>query len=267
MSLRWFAAASTHVGNVRRLNEDSILSLPEAGLWVVADGMGGHAAGDMASQAVIESLGDGVPGSTLAERVEETTHRLLSCNVMLYLEAQKRGSGIIGSTVVALVGHQNKGTFVWAGDSRGYRLRGGLLEQLTEDHSRTQELIASGALTAEEARHHPQNNVVTRAVGATEVLQVATVTVDVQVNDIFMLCSDGLTGEMVDADIEAKLRASDCQQSVDSLLDTALGGEARDNVSVIVVQVQDDTPTEFSLEDSSSAESIGNDEETLVSNR
>ena len=267
MSLRWFAAARTHVGNVRRLNEDAILSLPEAGLWVVADGMGGHEAGDLASQSITDALRDGVPGEHLDERVDETTHRLLSCNVMLYLEAQQRGSGIIGSTVVALVGQGNRGTFVWAGDSRGYRFRGGVLEQLTEDHSRMQEMIASGVLTAEEARHHPQNNVVTRAVGATEVLEVSTVSFDVQINDVFLLCSDGLTGELPDAEIEDLLRAGDCQHSVDGLLDAALSGEARDNVSAIVVQVQDDTPTEFSLDSSGSAEPVGHEDETVVSDR
>lgn len=267
MSLRWFAAARTHVGNVRRLNEDAVLSLPEAGLWVVADGMGGHEAGDLASQAVTDALRDGVPGGRLEERVDETAHRLLSCNVMLYLEAQQRGSGIIGSTVVALVGHENRGTFVWAGDSRGYRFRNGVLEQLTEDHSRIQELIASGALTAEEARHHPQNNVVTRAVGATEVLEVATVTFDVEINDVFLLCSDGLTGELPDAEIEDLLRVGDCQQGVDRLLDAALRGQARDNVSAIVVQVQDDTPTEFALDSSNAVAPSGQDDETVVSDR
>ena len=120
----WSSAARSHVGTVRKLNEDACLSVPETGLWVVADGMGGHSAGDVASNAIVESLGDIKAPSSLSGLVGEVHKRLQRVNRVLRAAAKERGKGIIGSTVVVLTGFGAHGAVIWAGDSRIYRLRG-----------------------------------------------------------------------------------------------------------------------------------------------
>lgn len=245
MHYRWLSGAGTHAGNVRRLNEDAYLNLPERGVWAVADGMGGHSAGEVASQAIVQALGEPFAGSTLHERSAEIEERLQECNRLLYAQARERGVQIIGSTVVVLVSDGIRAACLWAGDSRAYRLRDGRLAQLTEDHSRVQELVANGLISAEAAREHPQGNVVTRAVGAADRLDLAVVEFAVEPRDAFLLCSDGLTGELTDAEIESLAADGDCQRSADALIDATLARPAKDNVSVVVTRLHDDTPTQF----------------------
>lgn len=245
MQYRWLSAAQSHRGNARGLNEDACLNLPSEGVWAVADGMGGHSAGEVASQAVVEALSAGPVGGSLEERMAEVSQRLEQCNHALFLEARDRGGSIIGSTVVVLISVDSRAACLWAGDSRAYCLRDGRLNQITEDHSRVQELIAGGIVKIEDARDHPQANVVTRAVGASRRLQLGTVTLDIRPRDTFLLCSDGLTDELTDLEIASLLNGNDSQWSVDALIDAVLAGEARDNVSVVVAQAHDDSPTEF----------------------
>jgi serine/threonine protein phosphatase PrpC len=228
-------AARTDVGCRRKVNEDSILTRPDLGLWAVADGMGGHSAGDVASKMVVEALG-GIPaGLSVADRAAEARRWLLQTNARLRAMRADADS-TIGSTVVALVCDGPRFACVWAGDSRAYRLRDGAFSQLTRDHSLVQTLVEAGELTAEEARDHPNANVITRAVGADDVLEVETVEGDVRPGDLFLLASDGLTRLMNDAELALGLRAPDLNVAAGRFLETCLARGAPDNVSLILVR-------------------------------
>jgi protein phosphatase len=235
----WTSASRTDAGCVRAVNEDALLDRPGRGLWAVADGMGGHTLGDFASQAVIAAL-DSIPLSLgLRESVSQARARLQEVNRQLRAEAATRGVPIIGSTVVVLIAHEGHCGYLWAGDSRIYRYRNGSLTQLTRDHSQVEELRASGSITAEEALHHPARNLITRAIGATGLLELDEETVDVLEGDMFLLCSDGLSNEVSELDMCNALAAGDCASIVASLLGTALARGGRDNISVVVVHALD----------------------------
>jgi protein phosphatase len=238
--LNWSSASRTDVGTVRKLNEDSVLDLPELGLWMVADGMGGHAAGDFASGAIVSALASIPPPASLGALVGEVRKRLQAVNRHLNEEARNRREQVIGSTVVALLVFGGHGVVVWAGDSRAYLFRGGELTQLTRDHSQVEELIKLGLLAPEQAEEHPAANVITRAVGVADELELDSEMLAVAEEDMFLLCSDGLYREVDDKAIKAALAAGDCGQSCDTLIEAALAGGARDNVSVIVVRANDE---------------------------
>lgn len=172
MSLRWSASTATDVGKVRKVNEDSFLARPEVGLWVVADGMGGHAAGDVASQMVVEIL-TGLPANlSLAQIADELDQRLMKANADLIQLAKDSRKKTIGCTVVAMCVRGEHAIVAWAGDSRLYRARGSEFECLTQDHALVEELVTVGLLSREEAEKHPQANRITRAIGAGEPLFV-----------------------------------------------------------------------------------------------
>ncbi|TRW99619.1 serine/threonine-protein phosphatase [Paracoccus sp. M683] len=230
--------AGSDTGCLREHNEDSYLSLPSAGVWVVADGMGGHQAGDVASGIItgeIESVG--VPVSAqdqrarVSERLDRAHNRILSY-------AAEIGHVTVGATVVSLLIYEAGFVCMWAGDSRIYLMRNGRLSRLTIDHSEAQELLASGALTEEEARNWPRKNVITRAIGIHEGPNYETVTGSVRDEDVFLLCSDGLTEHLLDEELAELLadRHLGAQQMVDRLIDETLRRGARDNVSCIVVR-------------------------------
>jgi len=222
---------------VRRLNEDSVLERPELGLWAVADGMGGHAAGDFASAAVVRALGAICAPASLGALVAEARQRLQGVNRTLSEEARQRGQEVIGSTVVALMLFGAHAVALWAGDSRAYRYRQGELKQLTRDHSQVQELVSLGLLTPEQAEGHPAANIITRAVGVAGYLELDSEKFEIAAGDTFLLCSDGLYRELAEGDIKACLALHDCQQACDALLEQTLVRGARDNVSVVVVRV------------------------------
>jgi protein phosphatase len=236
--LGWDSAALSHVGQVRQLNEDACLDAAERGLWAVADGMGGHAAGDVASASVIATLTDVAEPSGLGELVNDVQARLQRVNKTLHSEGQRRGQ-IIGSTVVALLTYGRHAVVVWAGDSRVYRYRDGDFEQLTRDHSRVQEMVGQGLVSAEEAASHPQGNVITRAIGVAEDLVLDSVMFDVAVGDVFLLCSDGLSGELSDEEIAKALTVEDPREACSALVEQALARGARDNVTTIVAGAAD----------------------------
>jgi len=236
----WSSASRTDVGRVRELNEDSILELPDRGLWVVADGMGGHAAGDFASGAVVAGLASLPPPEDPGEFPSDVRQRLQTVNRQLVDEARNRHAQVIGSTVVALLLFAGHGVVVWAGDSRAYRFRQGELTQLTRDHSHVDELVSLGLITPQEAEGHPAANMITRAVGAAGYLELDSETLAVEKGDTFLLCSDGLYRELDTDDIKAGLALHDCRQACDVLVDAALARGARDNVSVIVVRVENE---------------------------
>jgi serine/threonine protein phosphatase PrpC len=225
----------TNVGLARELNEDSVLVRPDAGLWAVADGMGGYGGGDVASAAVVSALKTLAPSATAAELLAEFEACIVKVNADLRAMARKRTRAILGTTLVALLVHGNHFACVWCGDSRCYLLRDGKLSRVSRDHSEVQELIDRGLLRADEAKDWPRVNVVTRALGATDEAELEIVDGPACADDRFVLCSDGLTTHVADHEIAALLAGADPQTAVDNLLRLTLERGASDNVSVIVV--------------------------------
>lgn len=245
--LLWTSAAHSHVGKVRKINEDACLERPHlgtGGLWAVADGMGGHAAGDVASRAVVEALRRiPAPEGGETEFVTAVEQALEQVNAALREQATRQYQRrTIGSTVVVLLTHGEQGFCLWAGDSRIYRLRDGRLQQMTRDHSHVQELVERGLIESAEARHHPMANVITRAVGSQDTLQLDRVRFELAAGDVFLLCSDGLSKLLDDDEIERQLGSSNSRNAVQGLIQTALERGADDNVTTVVVSIhrQDD---------------------------
>jgi protein phosphatase len=237
---RWTSASRSHVGLVRDRNEDACLDQPERGLWAVADGMGGHALGDVASRTVVESLNNNIPLSDeLGQRLADARDRLQGANRKLRAEASIRGVPIIGSTVVALLACDRSCGYLWAGDSRIYLYRNGRLKQLTRDHSQLEKFRSQNNLDAEQAVRVPPRNMITRAVGAADRLEIDEATLKVNDGDVFLLCSDGLSNAVSEQEMRGELVAGNCQQAAESLVDLALERGGRDNISVVVVRADD----------------------------
>ncbi|HJV28641.1 MAG TPA: protein phosphatase 2C domain-containing protein [Aromatoleum sp.] len=236
--IRWISAARCHVGLVREINEDAFLDRPERSLWAVADGMGGHEAGDLASAMVVSAL-DGIgPQPGLPELVAAARDRLKDVNRRLRGEALLRDVNIIGSTVVVLIARARSCSYLWAGDSRLYLLRHGRLTLLTHDHSQAEEFRWRDHSQDEEAAQ-PGHNLITRAVGGLDMLELDEGTVTVGDGDIFLLCSDGLTNQVSEQDIANVLLRSDCSTAADMLIAAALKSGGRDNITAVVVRAED----------------------------
>lgn len=236
---RWVSAARTDTGRLREINEDACLDQPQHGRWAVADGMGGHDVGDVASRLVIDALSHLPDAIGIKHDIAQARALLQTVNRQLREEASRRQVQRIGTTVVVLLACDRFCGYLWAGDSRIYLLRQGRLRQLTRDHSQVEALRRSGYLTEEEARHHPAHHIITRAVGATDELDVDDDALEVEDGDVFLLCSDGLSNEVNDEEILATLTRVDCMDAPDELVDIALAHGGRDNISAIVVQAQD----------------------------
>jgi serine/threonine protein phosphatase PrpC len=239
---------------VRAINEDACLAMPELGLWAVADGMGGHEAGDVASQMIVKTLQQTPLPHTWPDFLNSVREALHNVNRQLREEsAQRYQNRTIGSTVVVLLAHENQCACLWVGDSRIYRLRDGELQQLTRDHSHVQELVDQGLLTSEEAHRHPLANVITRAVGSADDLQIDEVAHPLQAGDLFLLCSDGLNKTVPDEEIARLLAHShhNCQEAVKAFFHLALMRDANDNVTTVVVAIDGD-PAESAGENAGS---------------
>lgn len=244
---QWTSAACSHAGLVRQINEDACLDLPERGLWAVADGMGGHALGDFASRMVIEAL-DRIPAPDSLEKfIADARERLLIVNQQLRAEAAIRNAHIIGSTAVVLLTYNRYCGYLWAGDSRIYLYRDSHLKQLTRDHSQVEELMSSGTLSSVDAIHHVARNLITRAVGAADTLDLDEDTIKVNDGDMFLLCSDGLSNEVSEQEMRAAFVAGDCRQASEALIDMALQRGGRDNISAVVVRAEDLYSTEKTI--------------------
>jgi serine/threonine protein phosphatase PrpC len=236
--LAFDCVSRTHPGLKRKVNEDSILVRSERGFWAVADGMGGHEAGDVASMKVIETLALVPPNPSLETFVSDSITALAMTNSELISLAHSASRArTIGTTVVGLAISGRRFGCFWAGDSRAYRIRQGEIAQLTRDHSLVQDLMDAGMLDPVEAEDHPNANVVTRAVGASEELDVDTSTGDAQEGDYFLLASDGLTRVVSDSEIYAEITAAPIAEAADRLTQIVLSRGAPDNVSLIIVQV------------------------------
>lgn len=235
--LVWKSAAQTDVGLIRDLNEDAVLSAPEKHFWAVADGMGGYEAGNVASQMVVSSLQQLENIPSLNEWVNKVEDNLIDVNqrIQEYADIMLDGR-TLGSTVVSLSIKGRVGVCLWAGDSRLYRLRNKQLVQLSRDHSQIQEQIQRGYITAEQAKNHPDANVITRAVGAHRHLYVDINVFSVQSGDIFMLCSDGLHNMVSNDTLLEVLISLPVDEALQALLQKALDAGGSDNISVILVK-------------------------------
>lgn len=239
MSFRCTSASLTHVGKVRSINEDACLALPEKGLWVVADGMGGHDAGDVASTMIVETLRIVPDPQRFSEYVTSVEDALQSVNTELVALANSNdNTSTIGSTVVALVAYANYICCLWAGDSRLYLLRDRSLTQVTQDHSQVEELIAQGEILRKDSETHPAANVITRAVGATDELFLEMELLKLQHKDQLMLCSDGLYKDVNETQILQCMQDQSAEVACESLLDLALQSGGRDNVTVVCINVE-----------------------------
>ena len=233
------SAGRTDAGAVRRYNEDAFLSKPETGLWAVADGMGGHRNGDQASRMIVEALDRVQLPESGAAFMGDVHARLSEVHDALRREAQQTGA-TTGSTAIVLMVHAGRFVCLWAGDSRLYLLRDRQLWQITRDHSYVQELVDSGVLSPEAALNHPQSNVITRAVGASEALELEMERSVVLPGDVFLLCSDGLTRVVSEGEIANLLDAMPPDQAANGLVDLALGRGAPDNVTVVILACEDE---------------------------
>lgn len=241
------SGAATHTGKVRQANEDNLLLRPGLGLWVVSDGMGGHQAGKLASMVVCEELGEVEARADAVGLLRQCEARLVRANTRLRVAAAEMGLALIGATVVVLLAHGGSYACVWSGDSRIYRIRGAEISQLTRDHSEAEELVAQGMLTREEAARWPRRNVITRAIGVTDEVELEMVDGLIEAGDTFVLCSDGLTIHVSDDEIRDMLEGRDPQIGAETLIELALERGGKDNVTVIVVQTRRREPTVLEL--------------------
>ena len=244
---RWTSSARSDAGRVREINEDSCLDQSALGRWAVADGMGGHAVGDLASRLVIDALSRLTPPVSMKSFVADARARLQTANRQLREEAARRQVQRIGSTVVALLACDRFCGYIWAGDSRLYLLREGSLRQLTRDHSQVEALKSLGVLTEEEARHHPAQHMITRAVGATDLLELDDDVIEVADGDVFLLCSDGLSNEVSEDDMLAVMSNAACANACEELVDMALARGGRDNITAVVARAEDPNAADKTL--------------------
>jgi serine/threonine protein phosphatase PrpC len=236
---QWISTGMTNVGNVRKVNEDAFLDNSQKGVWVVADGMGGHDAGDVASSSVVRALSTIGEFDAPSKLVNEVEDRLIQVNRELFQMSQQGGHGrVIGTTVVAVLALPGHCLCIWAGDSRVYRLRNFTLEQITTDHSEVEELIAQGALERSEAAGYPGENVITRAVGGEEELMLEVRLFELQDKDRYLLCSDGLYKDVTFEEIGEIMSDGNTADVCQKLLACALSRRCADNVSVIAVDFE-----------------------------
>jgi serine/threonine protein phosphatase PrpC len=236
--------SATHRGKVRNRNEDSFLVCTQAGLWAVADGMGGHESGDVASRLVVETLETIAVPTSAIELLEECESRLFYANRQILDISRSRGGAIIGTTVAILLISENHFACVWAGDSRIYLAKTESIRQISRDHTEAEALVSDGVLTAEQTKDLP-NNVITRAIGVQEDLEIELATGEFEDGDIFVICSDGLTGHVADDEILKCVSGQSPQASCNTLLDLALERGGLDNVTIVVVKPCAETKSEL----------------------
>jgi serine/threonine-protein phosphatase Stp1 len=232
--LRYEQGVASHIGCVRTINQDAWLARRDLGLWLVADGMGGHARGEWASAEIVAAVAAGVKAEDLLDAVAELTAAIERANDRLVAAAQAAGASI-GSTVAALLVRGGRGTVLWAGDSRVYRYRAGLLDLLTRDHSQVEQLVTAGLITPAEAASHPMGHVLTRAIGVRDTVLLDQIEVDVLPEDVFLLCSDGLTRPVADVEIARWLARETPERAATGLLELVLSRGAPDNVTLVVL--------------------------------
>lgn len=231
------SSAETHAGLVRSLNEDAILSLPREQVWAVADGMGGHEAGEVASRIVTEQVSAISGHLDPRTRMQSLRQALLNAHDEIRREAERRNVSTIGTTVVTFMVANGHFVCFWVGDSRLYRLKDGQVEMLTSDHSVVAHLVNEGALTWDEAETHPESNVIERAIGVGEVLEVDKIRGALTPGDRYLLCTDGLTKYLNFEALRVVLSSEPIETAPNALVKAALAGGGADNISAIVIDV------------------------------
>ena len=239
-AFRIASVAATHPGLVRRVNEDRHCERTADGLWVVADGMGGHAFGDWAANAVVQALDSVAVPPDFDAAVQAVADGIHSANRRIWAEAQRRGQQM-GSTVVVLLVQGDRFAALWVGDSRAYLLRDAMLVPLTRDHSQVQEMVDRGLTAPEEAVNHPRGHVLARAIGVGARIAVDVVADTVEAGDRFLLCSDGLSGQVPDSGLATIMAAPGQSVAIEALIARALAAGAPDNVTAILVWAQEIT--------------------------
>ncbi len=242
------ASASTDVGLRRRVNEDRFTMVPDLGLYLVADGMGGHRAGQIASQLAAEASVHAVrmlegAAVSLSEKLRQV---LVFANREIHATAQKQPDlAGMGTTLVALLASQGRIALAHVGDSRAYLIRGGQIRCVTSDHSLVGELLRRREISEEDARAHPHRHVLTRALGIRSSVEGDLLEMTPNDGDIFVLCSDGLTNHVGDDEIEAAVASgNDLQETCDALVDWANDRGGDDNTTVVIVQCEKTSETD-----------------------
>ncbi|XOZ32446.1 PP2C family protein-serine/threonine phosphatase [Halomonadaceae bacterium KBTZ08] len=230
----------THQGGTREHNEDAWRAWPEAGLWLVVDGMGGHSAGDVASRIICDTVDrDLANNGAAAYDADQLEQSLQNANKAIRdYGARSLNGGTMGATMVALQIRDGRYELLWAGDSRCYRLRSLRLEQLTEDHSQVNDMLRAGVLAPEQARGHPLAHVVTRALGVESHLELERLQGEARAGDLFMLCSDGISDEFADEQLHRFLTNSSLQDANDAILYSALVNKCGDNITCLLVKAE-----------------------------
>lgn len=233
----WIYSVDSHVGRVRSNNEDSYIANGRAGYWIVADGMGGHAAGDIASQIACQACSDALSQGADVVRAIQIAHQAVLAGIR-----QGLGSGNMGTTIVVARLQGQQLDIGWIGDSRAYLYNGFHLRQLTRDHSFVQQLVDLGTITAAEAQRHPERNVIMQSLGssAERQLDIGHIVHTLNRNERLLLCSDGLNGEISDNTISTLLRKNITPEAaVSALIDASLAAGGKDNVTCAVIQAAD----------------------------
>ena len=228
------ATLRTDIGRLRRQNEDAAWFDESRAVFAVADGMGGHLAGEVASRMAIEAVQrmaqeNACPGIAALREAVASAHETILAHAQDHIECAG-----MGTTLSVLWLGENYAYIAHVGDSRIYRLREGSLTQITQDHSLVEELVRAGLITREQARTHPRRNIITRALGTHGENEPDMLVTDVQDGDVFLLCTDGLTGMVPDDEIERTLRDCGMEAAADRLLALALDAGGRDNVTLIL---------------------------------
>lgn len=224
----------TDIGCIREHNEDSLIVAPP--LYAVADGMGGHAAGEVASEIAVRTLADLAPTTADTEALAQA---VVSCNYAVVNAARSQGRAGMGTTLTAAILDHERLAIAQVGDSRAYLLHGGIMQQLTRDHSLMADMIEAGELTEDEARLHPQRSVITRALGSDIDTEPDLYELNVSAGDRLLLCSDGLSSMVDDDEICKTLqRTRDPQRCASTLVNQAIAAGGHDNVTVIVVDIE-----------------------------
>ena len=232
-SFNYKSHMATHIGHVRQVNEDDAYCSDEQSLWLVADGMGGHAFGDKASKTVVDHLRSFVRLGTVTESIHDLETRFSlankSCRGML-------GDKTVGSTIAALFVFESLALFLWAGDSRVYRYRNKRLTLLTEDHNLAQERCRRGELSQDEAQQLPSANVLTRAVGIHQNLRVEIDAESIEADDIYLLCTDGLYRDLSVEQMESVFSTEEFELITSRLLDMSLDAGGKDNITAVTMR-------------------------------
>ena len=231
------AVSRTHIGNVRKSNQDALLVQPgEFGLYGVADGMGGHKAGDVASRMAVETLKETL--SSARPNEESLRKAIEKANAEIYAaQCENPDLNGMGTTLTVIWEDKRRILLGHVGDSRAYRVRGGRIEQVSQDHSMVAELVRDGLITQEEALVHPYRNIITRALGVDAEVTADIISMNKRKGDKYLICSDGLSEYVRENEMLEILASMPMSEAADTMLSMALDGGGHDNISLVIAEV------------------------------